>query len=203
MLLKSGGNIIKSGSSLLKRSENGNVLYQLNLATFDTTTMRDGNIQWTYSNRAPILEKRDDRLIIRFSEGEKQYFWLNLIEQLNILSYPSYSIEYTYGGSLPWMSFFGLDTCALKGKYGIVEGIWTRRNGGWSTAFGLSVPVPITCKALVTQNSSISTVELYINGSLLGTTTVDTPDSITHNVDYNGSAANGTIELYSLKIEKL
>lgn len=203
MLLKSGGNIIKSGSSLLKRSENGNVLYQLNLDAFNTTTLRDGNIQWSTSDRAPSLEKRDERLIIRFSEGEKQYLWLNLIEQLNILSYPSYSIEYTYGGTLPWMSFFGLDTCSIRGKQGTVDGIWTRRNEGWSTAFSLSVPVPITCKALVTQNEATSTVEIYINGSLLGTTTVDTPDSITHNVDYNGSAANGTIELYSLKIEKL
>lgn len=203
MLLKSGGNIIKSGSSLLKRSEKGNVLYQLNLDKFDTTTLRDGNIQWSTSWRAPSLEKSEDHLIIRFTEGAKQHLWLNLIEQLNISSYRSYSIEYTYSGSLPWMSFFGLDTCSLRGKSGALDGIWALYNNSWSTAFVLSVPVPITCKALVTQNGATSTVEIYINGSLLGTTTVDTPDSITHNVDYNGSAANGTIELYSLKIEKL
>ena len=197
-ILSTGGKILRANGKILKVTDK--ILYSFNLNSFNIETLNDRGVQWRVGNRSPDFEKRDNRLIIKFSNGAKQSFSLGL-DQLDIPNIGTYSVEYTYGGSLPHSSFFGLVYCSIVGGY--YRGIWRYSTSGAWSRLDFYYSIPVTCKLIVTRQQGFDHVDIYFNGVFFTSTDTSRSTHITHNVDYNGSSRQGTIELYSLVIEKL
>ena len=181
-------------------SLDNNVIYQFNLDKFDTQTLKDGDRQWKDTSGRLTFTKASDGLVINFTSGTKQYFSLVLPEFSTL---PKFRVRGKWGGSLPYQSFFGFAELSLYGGNGSIPGFWRKLNGNWSTVFQQSLPAPNTVDMTFTRNDNKFDVDVFRNGSYVGTTQCDhSYDTIHHNVDYNGSSNNGTIKLYELLITK-
>jgi hypothetical protein len=198
--------ILTHGANSLER-DGGNIVYEFNLNSFNTSTLKDGNVQWHNFGARPVsLEKSSGALNITFTSGSKQFFGFSPNE-LNIGS-DNFSVEVEYdSASYPYTSYlfvlYGVYICA---QYTDVLGIWTNLNNTWRLEPSFNNSPRINIKCFFTRTDGYFKLVVYRNGSYAGETSCNYNFDGTYldgtNTDFNGSSSTGTIQLLKYVVKR-
>lgn len=193
---------VKVGRSDYLCKWDDNIIYEFNINNFNIDTLKDGDRQWNITGSSITLNKDHDGLVVNFVGGTKSYFDCTFPEFLEM---DKFKLTYKAGTSsyLGYRSFFGYTLLSFTGSGSTVDAFWRRYNNSWSNVYPGQYAVPVTAEMIFTKNINHFDVDITLNGTYLGDTQCDICGDITHNIDYNGSSASGSIKIYELKIEKL